>query len=106
MSLARTLIPFLGGLLVMNHVMTQTEFQSLNDAVMKLVTDAGVVAGLLMPVLTAVWGMVTHSDSAVIKAAGDVPGVSVQVAPTAAPEIVKVAQDPAVPNVDLTKPSN
>jgi hypothetical protein len=105
LSLARTLIPFVGGCLVMKGVMTETEYSSLIDAFTKWATDTSVLVGMLAPIISAVWGMVTHSDTAVVKAAATVPGVSVAVAPTAADPVKEIAQDPAIPGVELTKPS-
>lgn len=99
-SLARTLIPFIGGALVMRGVVSATQFDSIVNQIGTIATDVTVLAGLAAPVATAVWGMFTHTDAAVVKAAASVPGTTVMVTPTVAPPaVVAVANDASVPNV-------
>jgi len=105
MVLLRTLIPFVGGLLVMNHVMTATEFSSLVDQLGKLATDVVVLIGMLAPVITAIWGMINRSDKNVVVAASEIPGVQVTVNGKAPVEVKQVALDPAVPNVIVQPPA-
>jgi hypothetical protein len=105
-SLIRTLVPFVGGLLVMRGVVNATQYDSLINQLGTVVTDVTVALPLLTAVATGVWGLFTHTDAAVVKAAANVPGVtSIQVAPAAAaPSVVSVAQDGAVPNVTVAFP--
>ncbi|HEX8838217.1 MAG TPA: hypothetical protein VF748_14845 [Candidatus Acidoferrum sp.] len=101
-SLIRSLTPFIGGLLVMRGVMNQTQFDSLANQIGTVVTDMTVLGGMLAPVATAVWGMATHTNAAVVKAAGQVPGATVLVKPEVAePAVVAAAKDASVPGVEL-----
>lgn len=105
-SLARSLTPFLGGLLVMRGIMNATQFDSLVNQIGTVVTDASVLVGALTPVATTIWGMLTHTDAAVVKAAGAVPGATVVVdAPKADPSVVSVAIDSTAPGVKLSDAS-
>jgi hypothetical protein len=94
--LLRAAATFAGGMLVMHGVMTDTQFDSLINQIGTVLTDLSVLGGMLVPIVTAAWGMFAHSDAAAVKDAAAVPGVSVIVTP-AADEKVKAA----VP--DLTK---
>lgn len=99
-SLLRTLVPFAGGLLVMQGIMSATEFDSLINQMGKVVTDVTVLAGLLTPVVTAVWGMMGHTDRALTLNASALPGVKVVVDPKiAAPSVAALVADPQAPNV-------
>jgi len=71
------------------------------SALMTSITD---IVTALVPLATivgaAIWGANSKSDSAITTAAGNVPGVKVQVDTTVAqPEVVAVAKDPANKNV-------
>ncbi len=59
-------------------------------------------AGIAVPF---VWGWFVHSNASVVQAAAAIPGVkAVEIAPTAAPELQKIAMDPTVPKVQVTSP--
>lgn len=59
-------------------------------------------AGVLVPII---WGGFIHSDSKVVQTAGAIPGVKpVEIGPSAAPELQKLAMDPTVPTVVAAPP--
>jgi hypothetical protein len=101
-SLVRSAVPFIGGMLVMRGVVTATQFDSLVNQLGTIVTDVTVLVGMVTPIATALWGVSSHTDAAVVKAAGDIPGTKVVVAPDAPPAVVAVAKDASVPNVVTT----
>jgi hypothetical protein len=99
-SLIRSLVPFIGGLLVMRGIVSATQFDTLINQAGKVVTDVTVLAGLLAPIVTAVWGMLTHTDAAVVKAAAAVPDVQkIIVTPPASSPLAAVVLDPSIPKV-------
>ena len=59
-------------------------------------------AGTLVPLL---WGLFIHRDSKVVQTAGSIQGVKpVEIGPSAAPELQKLAMDPTVPTVVVAPP--
>jgi hypothetical protein len=93
-------VPFIGGLLVMRGIVNATQFDSLINQVGTVVTDVTVLVGLLTPIATAVWGMLTHTDVAVVKAAAAVPDVQkIIVAPTLSSPLTPLVVDPTIPKV-------
>jgi hypothetical protein len=89
-SLARALLPFIGGLLVMRGVVNATQWDSLVNQITTVISDITVLIGLATPIVSAVWGMISHSDATVVKQASQVPGVHVNVTDQA-PDPVKNA---------------
>lgn len=98
-SLIRTIVPLLGGVLIARGVMNATQFDSLVNQIGTVFTDVTVLIGLLAPVVTAVWGMMGHSNKAVVTEAANLPGVKVMVSDAAPADVKAVAADPLVKNV-------
>lgn len=98
-SLIRTIVPLLGGILIARGVMNATQFDSLVNQFTTVITDVGVLIGLLAPVVTAVWGMVSHSNKAAVTAVASLPGVKVMVSDNAPADVKAVAADPLQKNV-------
>ncbi len=105
-SAVRTLVPFIGGILVARGVMNATQFDSLINQLGTIVTDVTVLIGAVAPVATMVWGMIKHTNVNVVKEAAQVRGVKVRVADDAPADVKAIAADPAQPNVTQkgTKP--
>lgn len=60
---------------------------------------AAVVAGAVTAVVMAFWAWWSHRPASMAKSVAAQPGVQVVVAPNAAPDLKKLAADPAVPDV-------
>jgi hypothetical protein len=89
----------IGGILIARGVMNATQFQSLTDALTTIITDGTVLFGVAAPIVTGVWGMMAHSNKAVVTQAAKLPGVKVLVSDAAPAEVKAVAADPLVKNV-------
>ena len=98
-SLGRTLVPFIGGILVARGVMNATQFDSLVNQIGTIITDVTVLAGMVAPIATAVWGMISHNDANKVAAAAALPGIKVVVDDKAADSVKTMVADPAQPNV-------
>lgn len=59
----------------------------------------GLALLIVPPIATAIWGVITKTDTAKLVSVGAMPGVTVAVGPGASAAAQAVAADPAVPNV-------
>ena len=104
-SVIRSVGLVVGGGLAYAGLVNQT---SVSNIIQQAVDAAPIVIqaiGVLGPLGLAVWGAFTHTDTAVVQTAGSIPGVKpIEVTSTAAPELQKVALDPAVPTVVAASP--
>lgn len=71
------------------------------DQIPGAVYNAVIAVGGVVTLGMAVWSWFKNSRSSIVKDAASTPGVTVQVAPSAPPDIKAVAMDPAQPAVVL-----
>src|SRR5580765_3331258 len=64
------------------------------------------IAGMAVTLVPLIWGFFSHSNTSVVQQAGAISGVKpVEITPSAAPELQKLAMDPAVPSVVVAPPA-
>jgi len=69
-------------------------------------STATTIAGAAATLVPLLWGFFIHADSKVVQTAGVIPGVKpIEITSSAAPDLQRLAADPAIPSVVVAAPT-
>ena len=100
MSFISSVLLFVGGILVSRGVLSNTALTTLIDSVNAAIPLVVTFVGAIVPIALTIWGILTNTPSAQLKAVENMPDVyQIVVAPTASSGMRKLTMDSTRPKI-------